>query len=271
MIEGSSDVMGWTPDSDGIVLVNIRNGAMKIYRQSLEKDIAEPIVTSEVAWLEPQARSSPDRASVFYWVPAKQTPVSGTPTAVLNLMRIPIGGGPSRLVLSSSRSAWADVRCAKSPATLCVLLEMEGDRGVATLTAFDPVKGREQELFKLDLGNWYEGWDVSPDGGNIAFVRNDAKISMFSLHGRLLEQIAPKGWTWNYGFDWAADGKGWFTSGRMGARQGLLHVDLQGNARLLWPVANLYINFAVPSPDGHRLAISATAYTYSNVWMIENF
>jgi eukaryotic-like serine/threonine-protein kinase len=273
LVDGASDVMAWTPESNAILMSKVHNGVRGIYKQSVEKVTAELILTGLASGGVAQIRSSPDRASVFYWAPAKQTPTPGRRAPVWDLMRVPIAGGPSRLVLSSS-SVVVDVRCAKSPAKLCVLLE-EGNGGEMTFTGFDPVKGRDGELFKiggLNPENWEWGWDVSPDGRSVAFIKNDGKISILSLHGRLLKEIAPKGWAYIYAFDGAVDGKGWFTTGRMGARQGLLHVDLQGNARLLWPnSASVYINYAIPSPDGRRLAIQATAHTSSNIWMIENF
>ena len=275
MVEGSNSVRAFAPDSNAVIMAATRNGIFGIYRQSLEKDIAaEPIRTGSVANF--MYRPSPDHASIFYWVAAKQT--IGRRAPVRDLMRVPVAGGPSRLVLSSSpETAWADVRCAKSPAKVCVLLEEgEGDTGETTWTAFDPVKGRDRELFKLGgftLGrNWQWGWDVSPDGRSVSFIKKNGTISILSLDGRLLKEITPKDWTYIFAFDWAADGKGWFTVGRTGGRQGLLHVDLEGNARLLWPDSgNLEMNWAVPSPDGRRLAIQATAHTFSNIWMIENF
>jgi eukaryotic-like serine/threonine-protein kinase len=273
-VEGTTYVVGWAPDSKAIVMDALRNGVVGIYRQSLEKDIAEPIVTG--LWIPgAQTRSSPDRASVFYWVQAKRTSGSGRETP-RDLMKVPVTGGASRLVLSASpETAWADVRCAKSPAKLCVLLE-GGNGRETTFTAFDPVKGRDRELFKLGGlnlgGNWEWGWDVSPDGTSIALIKSDAKISLLSLRGRLLKEIVPKGWTYGYGFDWAADGKAWFTAGGTREGQGLLRVDLEGNARLLWPNSgNLEVAYAVPSPDGRRLAINVAELTSDNVWMIEGF
>ena len=263
LLEGASKVMGWTPDSTGVIMPTVRNGVSGIYRQSLDKDVAEPIMTGPVNGIGIQTRSSPDRTSVFYWSHS-------------DLMRVPIAGGPARLVLSTNPgTVWADVRCAKSPATLCVLLEREADSGDTTFTAFDPVKGRERELFRLgglSPTNWRWGWDVCPDGRSIAIIKSDGKISILSLHGRLLKEIAPKGWTYIFTFDWAADGKGWFTRGRTREGQGLLHVDLDGSARLLWPdTGNREVGYAIPSPDGRRLAIFATTHLSSNIWMIENF
>ena len=73
-----------------------------------------------------------------------------------------------------------------------------------------------------------------------------------------------------YGFDWAADGRGFFvgTSAFSGGSQ-LLRMDLEGNVYPLWKTAYPY-TWGVASPDGRRLAILGGTQD-QNVWMMENF
>jgi hypothetical protein len=71
-------------------------------------------------------------------------------------------------------------------------------------------------------------------------------------------------------FDWAADGKGFFTSAMTPSGAVLLHVDIRGDARVLWEAKGGTSAWAVPSPDGRHLVISAFVMS-SNIWEIEDF
>jgi hypothetical protein len=55
-----------------------------------------------------------------------------------------------------------------------------------------------------------------------------------------------------------------------GLDSALLNVKLDGTASVLFRSATLGILGAIPSPDGHSLAIAANS-TSRNVWQIENF
>jgi hypothetical protein len=93
-----------------------------------------------------------------------------------------------------------------------------------------------------------------------------------------------KGWSSLQSVNWAADGKGLFTSSATRGGSALLHLDLQGNAYVLWQqkgsIAEWYAPFApfggpsapgvVPSPDGRHLAIYDWQLS-ANMWMMENF
>jgi|GEM_PF-4246298 len=50
----------------------------------------------------------------------------------------------------------------------------------------------------------------------------------------------------------------------------LLHVDLQGNVKVLWEPGGDHMIWALSSPDGKHLAMSFFS-TNVNVWMMENF
>jgi hypothetical protein len=51
----------------------------------------------------------------------------------------------------------------------------------------------------------------------------------------------------------------------------LLHINLNGRAKVLWELAghNVYLR-AIPSPDGRHLAMLGSLVD-DNVWMMENF
>jgi len=60
-----------------------------------------------------------------------------------------------------------------------------------------------------------------------------------------------------------------FTSTNTGTNA-LLNVGLQGRARPVWEQTKMEVGWAIPSPDGHYLALWQASGD-SNVWMIENF
>jgi Tol biopolymer transport system component len=72
------------------------------------------------------------------------------------------------------------------------------------------------------------------------------------------------------GVFWAADGKSLFVSGYKEREPVVLHVDMQGNVRLLWEVKGGAGTYAVPSPDGRHLAMQRMTVD-GNLWMMESF
>lgn len=67
----------------------------------------------------------------------------------------------------------------------------------------------------------------------------------------------------------AADGKGLLVSNLMNNGGEIVHVDLKGNATLLWKSA-CDMCFGVLSPDGRHLAIYDRKRS-ANMWMMESF
>jgi eukaryotic-like serine/threonine-protein kinase len=99
------------------------------------------------------------------------------------------------------------------------------------------------------------------------------------------QEIVVKGWNSLQSVDWAADGRGLFASSLTTGSSALLHVDLHGEAHVLWeqkgsiapsggpfdePTGGPSAPWAVPSPDGRHLAIYEWSLS-SNIWMMENF
>ena len=174
------------------------------------------------------------------------------------------------------------------------------DRGACSdgkqliFTAFDPIKGKGRELtrFATDPRGDYS-WDLSPDGTRIAVARQPSRrFDILSLDGHAAKTIMVKDWdigvdtrvggrdlVRGVDFDWAADGKGLFTSGQVAQRSVLLYVDLQGNTHVLREQkgglspgvrGGFSGPWGVPSPDGRHLAMLGWTRN-SNVWMMEGF
>ena len=95
-----------------------------------------------------------------------------------------------------------------------------------------------------------------------------SEIHVLSVRTQEDRKFTIKGWNGLEGLNWTSDGKGLFTSSRSSGAV-LLHTDLQGNARVLWePKGNAI--WAVPSPDGHHVAMPGFALS-SNIWSMQDF
>jgi eukaryotic-like serine/threonine-protein kinase len=262
--EDSNRPSAWTADSKAVFFQSNFNGHLGIFKQSLNEDTAEPVVTGseDVAY----ARMSPDGAWLLYMV---GPPEAGSSTPV-SLMRVPTTGGPPQTVLTARLEGTP--RCARSPATLCAIAEQSQDREQVIFTAFDPVKGRGRELVRFHIGaNTDYSWDLSPDGDRIAILRlSEDRLHVLSLSSHMTQEVAVKGWNFGQALDWATDGKGLFVSSPTEKGSALLHVDLQGDANVLWEQNGHVDTWGVPSPDGRHLAIYGFVRN-SNIWLIDNF
>jgi len=265
--ESSEAVVDWTSDSKAIFFVSFRSGSHGIYRQSLDEDIAEPVLTEGVGR---NPRLTPDGKSIVYLGIGENgpPPVKG-PEPV---MRVSATGGVSqRLFMAKPFSL---LTCARSPSELCVIGEPTENGEQLIVSALDPIKGRGPELFRFALvandDTWY--LDLSPDGTRLAATRTLAgPIYILSSGGKVLQQIWVKGWRNLQSLIWAADGKGFFVVAGIRNGKEVLHVDLQGNAHALWEnIGASGETEANPSPDGHHLAFEGFT-TSGNIWMAENF
>jgi eukaryotic-like serine/threonine-protein kinase len=286
--EGRNYPASWTADSKAVVFGSYRDGQWKILKQALDRDIAEPIITTAKDMWGAQARLSPDGAWVLYLAPPLE---DATAFAGVRLMRAPINGGPPQLVLTAripEYGVYNDPVCARAPATLCVITEETEDHKHLLFTAFDPVGGRDRELARFDgasNGGAYD-WDLSPDGSRMAVLKySEGRIHILSFDGRAPRVIAVKGWTALQTVNWAADGKTLFASSVTPQGSALLRIDFQGNAQVLWQQKGSIAPFSgdfeigfggpsapwvIPSPDGRHVAIYSWTLS-ANMWMMENF
>jgi serine/threonine protein kinase/Tol biopolymer transport system component len=255
----------WTTDSKDVVFRSNRNGHMGIFKQSLSEDTAEPLVlrSEDIG----HTIVTPDGRWVIYSVSTKPDDQA----APVQVMRVPISGGPSEIVLTA-RSA-AITQCARPPANLCVLYEDDLDRKQYTVSSFDALSGRGRELARIDYDADKRDYDLvlSPDGTRLAYTTgHEGLIHILSLRGQPRQEIRVKGWTRFEDMEWAADCKGLFVAHGIPGGAALLYVDLQGNAHVLWQQHGGTGTYAFPSPDGRHLAFLGWTIE-DNVWMMENF
>jgi hypothetical protein len=265
--ESSEGIVGWTRDSKAIFFNSNRSGHQEIYRQFLDQDIAEPVVTEGYGRCP---RVTPDGKSILYLGALENgAPPAGGSEPV---MRVSITGGPSQRLFTTRPLSY--ITCARSPSALCVIGETTDDSKQVAVSVLDPMKGRGPELFRFapvtDDNSWF--LDLSPDGARVAAIRSTAgPIYIFSLRGQELERVNVKGWSGLESLSWAADGQSLFVTAGIPNGKEILHVDLQGNAHALWEsTGGNGETEAVPSPDGRHVAFQGWT-TSGNIWMMENY
>lgn len=262
--EGQDHPLDWTADSRDVIFASNRNGHIGIFKQSLDGDTAEPLVTGKFD--EADARVSPDGTSLLYI--AETDEGSKGP---MQVMRMPLAGGTSLLVLTAL--PYSEFRCARSPSSVCVISERTEDHKQMVMTVFDPLQGRGAELARIDIDNEAKKfhWDLSPDGTRICFTKNPQEpIEMLTLDSHATQTMHVKDWNNLESLDWDADGQGFFVADGVHGGMALLHVDLQGNAQVLQKFQGGAAVWARPSPDGRHLAISEYRID-GNIWTLENF
>jgi Tol biopolymer transport system component/DNA-binding winged helix-turn-helix (wHTH) protein len=257
--------MSWTADSQFVVFTSNRDGPFHVFKQTISATQPELLVGGEDDLYVP--RLSPDGLSVLYVVRAKP----GGASDKARLMRVPLAGGPPQFVLEDY-GIW-DIECARLPSRLCIYSKIE--KGQQAFFTFDPAKGKGVELGVSDPDGDNFDWCLSRDGNYIAWARNRTALKEFGLRilslsdGRKRD-IAVPGWVQIYGLDWAADGRSlWVTAYNMKGTRALLNVGLDGNTRTMLSYQNQDLEWAIPSPDGRRLAIVKDSNS-SNVWLLEN-
>jgi Tol biopolymer transport system component len=269
-LEESNEYPGaWTPDSKAVLFWSDRNGTFDIFRQAVDQTSPEAVVTGPGHKERPVV--SPDGSWILYLSVSAAT----SATTPIRIMRVPVSGGPSQLVLEG-RSI-NGLACAQSPATLCAFSEPSPDQKQVVISALDPGQGRGRELTRVNLRQPSQGysWDLSRDGSRLAFTQADdqeGRIQIFPLSDGKARDINVKGWNSLWRLSWATHGEGLFVSRLLGVGSMLLYVDLRGRANVLWQqrLPGRWPPWGIPSPDGRNLALVGYAMD-SNVWMLENF
>ncbi len=260
----------WMPDNKAVLFWSDRNGTWDIFKQALDQEAAELVVTGPDYKEKPVL--SPDGSWILYLSSASR---ESSATSPVRIMRVPTSGGPPQLVLEGRGIDY--LACARSPATLCVFSEPSPDRKQLIFSAFDPVHERGRELTRINLNQPLSNysWDLSCDGSRLAFTQLDGRegrIEILPLAGGETREVIVKGWNLLWAIDWASDGKGLFVSRFAISGTMLLYVDLEGRASVLWEqkLTGGDLMWGTPSPNGRYLAL--VGYTDdSNVWMLENF
>jgi Tol biopolymer transport system component/DNA-binding winged helix-turn-helix (wHTH) protein len=257
---------GWTPDSKAVIFTSDRNGSFNIFKQAIGTFEPELFIGGKEQIFA--SRLTPDGASLIYLV----TPPPHGPGTSSRLMRVSIGGGPPQLVYEDPFID--NFQCARLPSKVCVLSTVKN--GELSLFYFDPVRGlgnRIQLASPAEL-HYKSNWTLSPDGKSIAIASKDTPpgqpaFALVSLNGGPTRTIPVRDCHRINFIDWAADGKTLWVGGSQLGKSVLLSVDLHGNSKPMLTESNMNLGWAIPSPDGRRIALWKDSGSL-NVWLLEN-
>jgi DNA-binding winged helix-turn-helix (wHTH) protein/Tol biopolymer transport system component len=257
----------WTPDSRAVLFASDRDGIFHVFKQQIDQSVPELLVGGSEQAMAP--RLAPDQLNVLYVI----WPKLGESSMENRLMRVPLSGGPPRVVLQNR--GIGNVQCARPPSTLCLY----DSRSMTSLTffRFDPDTGKSEELPQIKIQDepaYAYNWSLSPDGKILATAKRegvlkDPRITFYSLEDGSKRTVTAQAWAGVSSIDFAADGRSlWTPVYTNSGKWALLNIDLQGRTRTLLEDTDMMIGWAIPAPDGKHLALWKARGT-SNVWMLE--
>jgi DNA-binding winged helix-turn-helix (wHTH) protein/Tol biopolymer transport system component len=265
--EGRNLPFAFTPDGKSVLFTSDRDGPAHIFRQAADQAAPDLLVSGPDSVAI--ARLNPDGTEILYLLQPRSDDASGTG----RLMSVPLAGGTPRMVLQAPQLH--NFQCARVPSKTCIFGVSTRDK--IAFVSFDPTTGDTRAIDGLALpeGGSYN-WSLSPDGSTLAVAdwrRGPApsEILLLSLRGRAPRKLALADWAGISSIDWTADGRNIWTSAiRASGEQALLSVDLQGHATLLLQDLQRDVGWAIPSPDGRRIAFWEAGGS-SNAWLLRGF
>jgi eukaryotic-like serine/threonine-protein kinase len=275
-LEDADDVISdWTADGKEVIVVQNRGDHYSLYKQGVDSETPEPIVSSVAGGVANFATTTPDSKWIIALIwPASEGKVLEHPNVPLPIVRIPLAGGTPETILQASRPS--PVSCARPPSSLCVIVEQSEDRKQMIVSALDAVKGRGAELARFDLARDIDLFTdnlvctLSPDGNRLALARSpESPLEIYSLRGQLIQRVPSNTLGKVFGVVWAPDQKGFFLTRKAEDGNELLHLDLKGHLQSLRKCVG-WACFGSPSPDGRHIAIFDNNRNM-NMWMMENF
>jgi len=257
----------WTPEGKSVIFTSDRDGALHIFKQSIDQPAPDLLVGGDKN--AQGARLNPDGSEILYFLNPSPTDADRR----TQLMRVPLSGGTSQLVLAEL--GITNVQCARAPSTVCIFSKFSSN-GLVFMT-FDPVAGKEKEFTRIEDPEWYSyNWTLSSDGSTLALskkhrTQEQAAIRLLPVAGGTERTITLQPWFGIGYIDWAADDRSlWVRASSPAGTQTLLNVDLHGKVKPVLQESEMDLGWAIPSPDGRHLAIWEASGS-SNAWLLENF
>jgi Tol biopolymer transport system component/DNA-binding winged helix-turn-helix (wHTH) protein len=259
----------WTPDSDAVIFNSDRDGPYHVFKQAFAGTEPELLAGGpEDAYLP---RLSPDGSTVLFL----SQPIPRDVSQTVKLMRVPLAGGPPQLVLEAK--GINNQQCARIPSTLCIYSVI--GTGEQRFYRYDWKTGKNEEIAiaKITDNDPYTfNWSLSPDGKLLASAKKmgpqkELVIRLLSLPDGSERLLQVQAWAGIGSLDWAADGKSlWAMAYTTKDTWALLNISVSGTVSKVLEEKNLRLGWAIPSPDGKRLALWEASGS-ANVWMVENF
>jgi Tol biopolymer transport system component len=262
--EGNNYPCAWTPDGESVIFVSDRGGGSHLYKQSVHQLTPDLLVGGD----EPVeiARMSPDRSEILYsLLPPNEK--QGSPTRIL---AIAVKGGSPREVLRANDIS--DFQCARAPANACIMAQSNGE--TTQFSTFDPRTGVVKP--SLTFHGSILADSFSPDGTTLAAEVDDigripGEIQLYNMRDASHTTLKVMGWGIGDSIDWNPDGKSLWAHVRSSKGvEAIVNVDLQGNVTPLLEDTESRVGYAIPSPDGSRVAYWKQNIS-SNVWLLRDF
>jgi eukaryotic-like serine/threonine-protein kinase len=257
----NSHLEAWTSDSQNVLFTSDRNGKRGIYKQSLHETSAYALISGSENYSGSEI--SPDGKWLFYTASVSRD--YNDPS--IRLMRMPIDGGPASVVLMGRHQ----YSCSRSPANVCVVSELKGEKLVFSF--LKPEKGLGEEFARVGVKKDYYAFRLSPDGKRIALVSaEENQIHILSTENGSARTVSPKDWGNLQSVSWSSDANRLHVTGSTADSWGILTVDMEGNVRVMIRVKGnqAWVHNPMVSPDGHYLAFDQLDYE-SSVALLENF
>lgn len=250
--------LAWTPDSQEVLFWSNPQGKNGIYKQNLRSHATQLLVSTRGS--VPDAAVSTDGRWLLFSEHALDAPRS-----VVNLMRVPINGGPITPLLKGTFS----YSCALL-AKLCVLEEQTKEGHSFSL--LDPLKGRGPQLREV-RDPYNPIWALSSDGKRVALVLGTSqdKLQISNLEGSAAVEVGFKGIEIQ-NIAWATDNQHLYASGFVKTVPQIFRLSLNGESKTLLKsdVGRDWLYLGGISPDGHFLSYAARNFE-SNAVLLENF
>ncbi len=267
LIERRNLPFSWTPDSKSVIFSSDRDGVFHLFRQAIDQPAPDLLVGGDQSVTA--ARLNPDSSEILF----VRNPDPGDRQGLVRLMRLPVSGGTPQLVLAEP--SITNFQCARAPSTVCVFSQVSSDS--LDFFTFDPVTGKKTPLTRIEgAASHLQNWSLCPDGLTLALAKKThvpgpANIRLFSIADGKDRTLTLQDWSGISSLDWAADGRTiWVTASSSAGIQTLLNVDLRGRAKPFLQEPEKDLGWAIPSPDGRRLAIWEASGN-SNAWLLEGF
>jgi Tol biopolymer transport system component len=246
----------WTNDSQELFYTSARRN-LGYYKHHITSGKDELFLSGNEDYM--RSAVSPDGR----WIIIEAKQASGQ----RRLVRIPVSGGTSETLLTLAGPG--NVKCTRSGSGICVLYELNARQAV--FSAIDPVKGRLEELVRIESKSSPE-WDLSPDGSKVALVEGLSDgVRILHLDTHQVQEIHPNPvQSTLQGVAWSSDGNQLFLSAEPDGNGTLLEMEITGQTRFLLENRQGWIVAPTPSPDGRYLAYSTNLHA-GNVTLIENF
>jgi Tol biopolymer transport system component len=265
--EGRNFPYTWTADSKSLVFTSDRDGPYHLFKQAIDQPAPDLLVDGKDMVMG--ARLNPDGSEILYIV----KPDAGDAAGRVRIMRMPVNGGTPQLVLQETQIE--NIQCARGPSTLCLFSRNEPH--AIRFFRFDALTGKERELRQFTRSSELKfNWTLSGDGSMLAIAawrqgQAPGEIQIFPIGTGKQRTLTLNGWTRIASIDWAADSRTiWVSASDLSGTQSLLKVDLHGRATPMLQDTQRDMGWAIPSPDGQRVAIWQASGS-SNVWSLQGF